>query len=309
MIGISVIIPVYNAAPFVTKAVNSALQQEQVTEIILVEDNSTDSSLEICKSLALVYEEVSLYTHPNRVNKGAAASRNLGLEKASYPLIAFLDADDYYIEGRFDKAMELFNKHPDADGVYGKAKYHFYSDKAKVDYQIIYGHRDSVGLNRSVSPNELFEIFMVQKGEWFILDCVVLKKPFLDKLGLFDTALRQAQDTDFLLRCCLYGRLYSTEEGEPKVVIGIHDNNRVLDQQEAKFYRFLLLKKWLKKSLSDSFSKRVNRYLIRAFLDVHPLGIKYRRFTLVRIICKIYIVFRLTFLYPRVVLRFSLNVL
>ena len=50
---VSVIIPVYNAAPFVRQAVESALAQPETAEVVLVEDNSPDNSLEICQQLAL----------------------------------------------------------------------------------------------------------------------------------------------------------------------------------------------------------------------------------------------------------------
>lgn len=299
MNDISVIIPVYNAALYIEKAVKSVLQQESVGEIILIEDNSGDNSLEVCVKLASENKKVRLYTHSEGINKGAAASRNLGLEKSNCELIAFLDADDLYLQGRFDKTSELFKKYPDADGFYGKATYHFYSQRAKDKYQAIYGSRLIVGLSKPVVPELLFDLFMSQIGEWFILDSIILKKTCLKKVGLFDCSLRQTQDTDFLLRCCLYGRFYSTEELEPKVSIGIHDNNRVLNQVEADLYRFLLLKKWLRKAMDQHFSKPVNRYLIRSFLDIHPAIVKYRSFPINRVLAKIHLGLRFIISNPK----------
>ena len=58
--NISVIIPVYNAAPFVGKAVESALIQPEVGEVLLIEDGSKDNSLEICKRLAEEYDKVKV---------------------------------------------------------------------------------------------------------------------------------------------------------------------------------------------------------------------------------------------------------
>ena len=55
---ISVIIPVYNAEKFVTNAVESALQFDEVCEVILVEDKSPDNALEVCKALAEKHERV-----------------------------------------------------------------------------------------------------------------------------------------------------------------------------------------------------------------------------------------------------------
>src|SRR5690606_16621737 len=95
-VNISVIIHVYNAEKYLEKAVKSALKFDVVTEVILVEDRSPDNAYQICKDLASSNDRVKLYTHPNNENRGAGASRNLGLEKAIGNYIAFLDADDFY---------------------------------------------------------------------------------------------------------------------------------------------------------------------------------------------------------------------
>ena len=58
---ISVIIPVYNAAAFLEKAVHSALQFEEVQEVLLIEDQSTDHSLEVCKKLAQENSKIKLF--------------------------------------------------------------------------------------------------------------------------------------------------------------------------------------------------------------------------------------------------------
>ena len=101
-LNISVIIPVYNASAFLKKAVESAIQFEEVKEIILVEDGSTDHSLEVCEILENEFGAVKLFQHPDKGNHGAGATRNLGLEKATGDFIAFLDADDYYLPNRFE---------------------------------------------------------------------------------------------------------------------------------------------------------------------------------------------------------------
>ena len=102
MLQISVIIPVYNAEKFIRRAVESAVILDVVKEIILVEDNSPDNALTICRKLEREYSKVLVFQHPDGQNRGAAASRNLGIIKASCELIAFLDADDFYLSNRFN---------------------------------------------------------------------------------------------------------------------------------------------------------------------------------------------------------------
>ncbi|MFV9691842.1 MAG: glycosyltransferase family 2 protein, partial [Desulfobacteria bacterium] len=115
---ISVIIPVYNAEKYVRNAIESALQQPETGEILLVEDNSPDNCLQICRDLEKKHEIVELLRHPDGRNHGAGASRNLGIKNAKFDYISFLDADDYYLPGRFEAARRLFEKYHDIDGVY-----------------------------------------------------------------------------------------------------------------------------------------------------------------------------------------------
>src|ERR1035437_7890425 len=98
---VSVVIPVYNAAKFVRQAVESALLQPELAEIILVEDASTDDSLKECQKIAADHPIVHLYRHGGGKSCGAGATRNLAIRKSSCEYIAFLDADDYYLPSRF----------------------------------------------------------------------------------------------------------------------------------------------------------------------------------------------------------------
>ncbi len=95
------IIPAYNCDKFIDKAINSALKQPEVTEVILVNDGSTDNTLKIVETLQKTSKKIKIYHHKNEVNKGRSASRNLGIKNAKGNYIAFLDADDYYLNNRF----------------------------------------------------------------------------------------------------------------------------------------------------------------------------------------------------------------
>lgn len=100
----SVIIPVYNTEQYLDECIQSVLDQTQTeTEILLIDDGSTDKSYEIMCSYATQYANVKVF---HQENKKLGAARNLGLEKATGKYILFLDSDDY-IEKNCLK--ELFN--------------------------------------------------------------------------------------------------------------------------------------------------------------------------------------------------------
>ena len=88
---ISVVIPLYNKGFIISETLESLLAQTFTDfEIVIVNDGSTDNSFEIVSQFT--DSRINLF---QQENKGAAAARNLGIEKATGELIAFLDADDY----------------------------------------------------------------------------------------------------------------------------------------------------------------------------------------------------------------------
>ena len=94
MIKVSVIIPIYNAEQYLKQCIDSVVNQTlQDIEIILVNDASTDGSLDICKQYEASDKRVKLIDKP--VNQGLAAARNTGMEVCTGEYIAFLDADDW----------------------------------------------------------------------------------------------------------------------------------------------------------------------------------------------------------------------
>lgn len=90
---VSIIVPIYNAENFLDQCLESLITQTYKNlEIILIDDGSTDLSLDICKKFVLLDKRVCLYSQKNQ---GVSAARNWGLSKASGRYIAFIDSDDY----------------------------------------------------------------------------------------------------------------------------------------------------------------------------------------------------------------------
>ncbi len=226
---ISVITPVYNAEKFVTQAVESALQFDEVYEVILVEDQSPDNALQVCTALAEKYDRVKLFQHPDKGNHGAGASRNLGLEKATGDFIAFLDADDYYLPNRFDAEKELF-KDSEVEGVYGAIGVHYYSEKAKNQFYSLFGDRLTT-VYKNHPPKDVFrgQLGMLGSFGLFSIDALTVRKSALDqKLSpMMKTHLRLHQDTEFLFRLSYYLDLYPGILDNAVANRGVHESNRI----------------------------------------------------------------------------------
>ena len=226
---ISVIVPVYNAEKYITQAVESALQFDEVHEIILVEDQSPDNALEVCQQLAEKHGRVKLFQHPDKGNHGAGPTRNLGLEKATGDFIAFLDADDYYLPNRFDAEKELF-KDPKVEGVYGALGVHYYSAKAKEQYYPLF--KDNLTtVYKKHDPKEVFPGQLNMRGSFglFSIDCLTVRRESMVKKlkPFFKTHLRLHQDTEFLFRLSYYLDLYPGILDQAIAMRGVHENNRI----------------------------------------------------------------------------------
>jgi glycosyltransferase involved in cell wall biosynthesis len=215
---VSVIIPVFNVESYLEDAISSAVKLEEVGEIVLVEDGSTDNSLEICNNWVKKHPKVKLVFHDNHQNKGVSLSRNLGMECAAFDFISFLDADDWYLDNRFSAEREIFEKHPEADGVYGGTGF-FYEDTKSQDPARL------TTVSKITSPQDLIFTLLDGKGDRFTTDAITFKKTFLLSLGGFDKKLKLGEDTDLWIRACVEGNLFSGLIGDPVAVRRVHGFN------------------------------------------------------------------------------------
>jgi len=97
---ISVIIPIYNVSPYLTRCIQSVILQTYTNiEILLVNDASTDDSDEICRDFLTKYKNIHYFATTE--NMGVAHARNVGLENATGSLVSFVDADDWIDESMY----------------------------------------------------------------------------------------------------------------------------------------------------------------------------------------------------------------
>ncbi|NLZ30356.1 MAG: glycosyltransferase family 2 protein, partial [Methanomicrobiales archaeon] len=113
---VSVVIPLYNKAPYIARALSSIIAQtRQDFEVIVIDDGSTDGGEEIVRGfddprIRVIRQE----------NRGVSAARNRGIEAARADFIAFLDADDEWMPTHLGALLRLRGRYPRA-GAYGTA--------------------------------------------------------------------------------------------------------------------------------------------------------------------------------------------
>ncbi len=249
---VSVVIPVYKAADFVERAAESALHEPEVLEVILIEDGSPDESLAVCKRLAERHGAIRVLQHPGGVNRGAGASRNLGIESAGGTFVAFLDADDYFLPGRFRADLTLLEDQPGLDGVYNAIGTEFYDDAGKARY-VGKGQDEShlTTMKVRVEPEALFEAMApVGTGGHFHADGLTVRRRLFDCLEGFDPEMELSQDTLLFLQMALKCRLGAGLLDQAVAMRGVHSENRVADEEKLRRFRGLLFRKlysWMRR--------------------------------------------------------------
>jgi len=184
--AVTVIIPSYNRAHVVKRAIKSVLAQTyQHFEIIIVDDGSTDNTAEVVKSIA--DDRVKYIRHD--VNKGTpAAARNTGIREASGEFVGFVDSDDEWLPGKLEKQIEKFLSSAPGVGV-------VYGGYAVLDEK---------------TGRVMGEVHPKKRGHIFeeVLKLLIpatplvhlVKRECFDRVGLFDEDLRFAEDFDMWLR-------------------------------------------------------------------------------------------------------------
>lgn len=235
---ISVITPVFNGAKFLDKTIESVLSQDGVQEHLLIDDGSTDGSWAVITRWAERDRRVVPLHHADKKNHGRSATRNLGLYKASQKYVGFLDADDFYLPGRFNKDLDILESDPSVDGVYNAIGAHYYLDNPSDDLK---RRVDLTTVTERISPSVLFYNLSPfgDKG-YFSGDGLIVRRTVFDKTGYFNESLRVGEDSDLWKKMALICSLVAGEIDKPVALRGVHDDNIFYDEQSYLFQRVKL---------------------------------------------------------------------
>ncbi len=187
MTVVSVIIPTYNRARRLLRAISSVLYQTFThSEVIVVDDGSDDGTADCLKP---VMKQIKYIRHPD--NLGVSAARNRGLKASQCPFVAFLDSDDYWLPKKLSTQMAFFKRNPEAVACQTE------------EIWIRNGIRVNPG-KRHLKPSG--DIFVPSLRLCLVSpSAVMLKRSLLDEVGLFDEDLPACEDYDLWLRIsCRY---------------------------------------------------------------------------------------------------------
>jgi glycosyltransferase involved in cell wall biosynthesis len=181
---VSVIIPTFNRADMLKRAIQSAIFQDHHSlEIIVVDDASSDRTQQVVKS----FNDDRIIFLRNAENKGVSFSRNVGLMQAKGEFIAFLDSDD---EFEFDKIKEQVKLFEDLSPKPGLV----FSNYWEIGEDKVLAVSDSVESGRVGAENRFpADVFCGPPGWMISREC-------FEKTGMFDEGLRTLEDIDYFAR-------------------------------------------------------------------------------------------------------------
>ncbi len=253
MTSISVIIPAHNAAKYLDRCLQSCVIQKELSEIIMIDDGSTDHTPQIINSYKKEDPRIITLQHINGLNKGRSASRNLGIKKAKSEWITFCDADDYYLPERFKIFVQL--------------------EKTNIDgtYEAVGSEYESSELTHVINPITtvaeppssalLLDYLIAHREERISLIGLIVRKSLVEKAGYFDEALTIGEDTDFIWNFARHGNLAPLIQTKPVVIRQVHHDNTYTKKSGIEKHKFTFYKKWKTKiselELSPEATQRI----------------------------------------------------
>ena len=229
---VSIIVPIFNTSQYLVKCIKSIMNQSYKNlEIILINDGSTDNSLELCQRLALEDDRIKVFSQEN---KGLSTTRNLGIGYATGDYICFIDSDDYLENDMIEVLLKnAISANADVSSI--RAFVHtrdgeirkYSNDPRSIN---IYDNIDKI-VNAYANGN--ISIAMWDK---------MFKKTFIEKVRFSPDVYQE--DADFMLRLCMNGGIFVCDTKECYHYIK-HKNNSITSQLSDKIF---LLREWALKS-------------------------------------------------------------
>lgn len=185
---VSIILPTYNRALTLPRAIDSVLNQTcKNLELIIVDDGSTDNTKKIVKEYQQKDKRVIFLE--NKKNLGAAKSRNKGIKISSGKYVAFQDSDDEWMPTKLSVELDIFSRHKDVGLVFSNAKKtKRIPIKNKTEETMLSGE----SLTNKLLLNNFIDIH------------VLIKKDCLIQSGFFDEYLPRFQDWELWIRLSKY---------------------------------------------------------------------------------------------------------
>lgn len=262
----SVVLPVRNKGPHLARAIDSILVQTYSNfELLIVEDNSSDNSMEIIQS----YDDSRIQVfHREEPGPGGYAARNKAIEQSSCEWVAFLDADDEWEPNHLQESVKAIISHPDAVVISGGWSSIYKGLSSRHQYQVLNQHK---GVHKVTLQDYL--VSLLAGVRVCCTPVVVAKRQKLIELGMFpDKRTKKGGDLYLWVRLLSKYPFYSSPH---QAALVYRDSvNMVTGSNlfEPRLFKELINE--VKDTQSEYTIKLLNRYVNKLLLKDYLTGIK-----------------------------------
>ena len=248
----TVVIPFFNAEDTLSDAIESVLKQTyKASQIILVDDGSTDKSVEIIENLQEQFKEIQYFY---QVNSGVSSARNLGISKAENENIFFLDADDIWLPRKIQAHNEHLKLHPNCDSSFTNF-FTFNKNDGNLITKNNYKNKSPLS-----SHNLALDICRVNGS----CSSFMGKKSSINQLNGFNKDLKFGEDLDFWVRFANKNVICEINE----IAVAIRTSNKKLRDERSRHAweisnLYFYIWESSKISLIDKKSKGAARKILR----------------------------------------------
>jgi len=187
---VSIVIPCFNHASFLSDAIRSCLAQTHSNlEILVVDDGSTDNTSEVIRQFPQVH-----YIYQD--NAGVAAARNRGWRQARGEFVQFLDADDYLLPTKIQRCLDVFMANPDVGVVY--TDYEIRTEDMCAPHEI--QHPAWV-----MPEGEVLKCLIDQNTAFFVPACALIRRELIERVNGFNETLHGTEDWYMWINLAAHG--------------------------------------------------------------------------------------------------------
>jgi len=226
----SIIVPAYNSQDTITETITSILNQiENNFEVIIINDGSTDNTVEVINNLKLDKRFRVL----NQKNSGLSGALNTGISNSKGQFLAFIDSDDLWFPNKLSCIKSILSLNPSANFISSNASWFKYNDGVKNEGVINYNI-----LDLDIDP-----VIQVNIYNKFVTSSVVIKSELIEKIGFFDTNLKGTGDWDYWIRASRFGNFICS----PEVLVSYRENEQGISKNKKYFHKMewrVIVKNW-----------------------------------------------------------------
>lgn len=265
---ISVILTSYNYAQYIEEAILSVINQTYENwELIIVDDGSSDNSVEIIESFCEKNPKIKLFQHPNKENKGLKESLLLGLKHASGDWTAFLESDDFFEHENLEKKVEIIkdakmHRGKEAKLIFNKVNFLAEEKRKQQKHHKTY-EKTQEKLSKMKFPKNMFYDFSVD-NMILTFSCAMVETNIL-KTSDFNTPIDSSLDRWLWIHLAKDNDFYYLNEELTNW--RLHSDSYITRQKKPAFYFPQISAYWdiYKREKSPKFFLFILNSFIKAF--------------------------------------------